>query len=145
MEEEKKEKVEEIEDEKGSSVVNGEKTEGESGLRRRKVIGGVSKIESVEQWRKLKQESEADGTPLVVDFTASWCKPCKKIAPFFAELSQKYPGNFVSVDVDEMDEIAGEAKAVSLPMFQVYKGGKMVKSLTGAFEKDLEQMIKAEC
>lgn len=55
VEEEKKEKVEEIEDEKGSSVVNGEKTEGESGLRRRKVIGGVSKIESVEQWRKLKQ------------------------------------------------------------------------------------------
>mmetsp|Transcript_34742 Transcript_34742/g.71683 ORF Transcript_34742/g.71683 Transcript_34742/m.71683 type:complete len:186 (+) Transcript_34742:34-591(+) len=145
-EEEKKEKTDEDFDET-QPLLGGDAADDASGLRKRKGgAAGVTKIESVDQWQQLQKESEAEGTPLVVDFTATWCKPCKKMAPFFEDLSRKYEkGRFVCVDVTEMDDIAAEAKAHSLPTFQIYRGTKMVKSMTGAYEKDLEQMVKAEC
>ena len=46
---------------------------------------------------------------LLVDFTASWCGPCKMIGPYFEELAGKFPGVvFVKVDVDDLDDVAAE-------------------------------------
>ncbi|RLN79433.1 hypothetical protein BBJ28_00016240 [Nothophytophthora sp. Chile5] len=79
-------------------------------------------------WRKLQ---------LIVDFWATWCKPCKEIAPVFEELSAKFPAAvFARVDVDEL-----EFKVASLPTFKVLKGGEVVDELSGAIKSALESMV----
>uniref|UniRef100_A0A7S3I681 Thioredoxin n=1 Tax=Favella ehrenbergii TaxID=182087 RepID=A0A7S3I681_9SPIT len=70
---------------------------------------------------------------VVVDFTATWCGPCQRIAPFFTELATKNPDvEFVKVDVDECDEVAASCGVQSMPTFHFYKDGKMIHSFSGA-------------
>ena len=81
---------------------------------------------------------------LLVDFTASWCGPCKMIAPFFEELAAKYPGVvFVKVDVDDLDEVAAECGISAMPTFQLYSNGVKVQELTGADKVKLEDLAKS--
>lgn len=84
----------------------------------------------------------ASGTT-VVDFTASWCGPCKAIAPFFEEMATKYTSvQLVKVDVDEVDQAAAEAGVSAMPSFFVYKEGKVVDQMVGASKEKLEELIK---
>nr|2YPM_A Chain A, LAFCA THIOREDOXIN [synthetic construct] len=87
--------------------------------------------------------SEADKL-VVVDFTATWCGPCKMIAPKFEELSEEYPDNvvFLKVDVDEVEDVAAEYGISAMPTFQFFKNGKKVDELTGANQEKLKAMIK---
>ncbi|KAE9023825.1 hypothetical protein PR002_g11620 [Phytophthora rubi] len=79
---------------------------------------------------------------LVVDFWATWCKPCLEIAPFFEELSGRFPAAvFARVDVDELDTVTEEFNVSSLPSFKVFKGGKVVDELSGAIKTALESMV----
>lgn len=80
-----------------------------------------------------------------MDFTASWCGPCKRIAPFFEELSAKYPSvTFIKVDVDDLDMVAGAAGIRAMPTFLIYKDGKPVPDakLEGASPDALEALVK---
>nr|2YOI_A Chain A, LECA THIOREDOXIN [synthetic construct]2YOI_B Chain B, LECA THIOREDOXIN [synthetic construct] len=86
--------------------------------------------------------SEADKL-VVVDFFATWCGPCKMIAPFFEELSEEYPDKvvFIKVDVDEVPDVAAKYGITSMPTFKFFKNGKKVDELVGANQEKLKQMI----
>ena len=70
-------------------------------------------------------------TPVLVDFTADWCPPCKMISPIYTQLSDKYSGiAFSKVDVDQVGDAAAEQRIRSIPTFQFYKDGKQVNQVT---------------
>ncbi|KAJ3075320.1 hypothetical protein HDU98_008568 [Podochytrium sp. JEL0797] len=76
---------------------------------------------------------------VVVDFTASWCGPCKAIKPFYAELASKHRHvSFVTVDIDQLKETAGKNQITSVPTFQFYKAGALVATMKGADPTQLQ-------
>ncbi|KAM4050540.1 thioredoxin-like [Anomaloglossus baeobatrachus] len=80
---------------------------------------------------------------IIVDFTAVWCGPCQKIAPFYESLACKYPGILLyKVDVDDAADIATECGIRAMPTFQFYKDGKKVDDLCGADPNKLEALVK---
>ncbi|KAF4044478.1 Thioredoxin [Phytophthora infestans] len=122
------------------SIVASEEKTSDEGLRQRKPQ--VTNVTSEEQWEKLMQQNQESNKALVVDFWATWCKPCVEIAPFFEELSARFPSAvFARVDVDELESVAEDFNVSSLPSFKVFKGGKVVDELSGAIRSALESMI----
>ena len=81
---------------------------------------------------------------VIIDFYATWCGPCKMIAPFFEELAAKYPAiKFVKVDVDQGMEIAQAYRISSVPSIVIFKDGHQQEMLTGFMPKAvLEEKIK---
>lgn len=75
---------------------------------------------------------EAD-KPVVVDFWATWCKPCVMVAPILDELAEEYNEriNFVKVDVDENPKTAARYGIMSIPALFIFKNGEPVKHLIG--------------
>ncbi|XP_032163454.1 thioredoxin isoform X1 [Mustela erminea] len=64
---------------------------------------------------------------VVVDFSATWCGPCKMIKPFFHSLSEKYSNVvFLEVDVDDCQDVASECEVKCMPTFQFFKKGQKV-------------------
>ncbi|KAI8914141.1 galactose-binding domain-like protein, partial [Gorgonomyces haynaldii] len=79
---------------------------------------------------------------VVIDFTASWCGPCKIMKPVFEQLSSRYPDAvFVSVDVDENKQIASRHGVTAMPTFQIYKQQQKLGEVKGADKQQLEQLI----
>ena len=79
---------------------------------------------------------------VVIDFTASWCGPCRFIAPFLAELARKLPQViFLKVDVDELKTVAQDWAVEAMPTFMFLKEGKIVDKVVGAKKDELEQKI----
>ena len=78
-----------------------------------------------------------------IDFTASWCGPCKKIGPVFEALAAEAGDRalFAKVDVDDGDEIAEVAGIRSMPTFQFYKLGEKVAEVQGADEAALRTQL----
>ena len=84
--------------------------------------------------------------PLVVDLWATWCGPCKAIAPIIAELAQEYEGKIAvgKCDVEENDDIAMEFGVRNIPTILFFKGGKLVDKFVGAASKSvLDEKFKA--
>lgn len=70
---------------------------------------------------------------VVIDFFADWCGPCQRIAPLFAELSEKFPTVvFLKVNVDETESIAEAFSISSLPTFVFLNKGNIYKRIEGA-------------
>lgn len=105
--------------------------------------GNVFVIASREDWESKLSDAKRNGKVVVVDFTATWCGPCRFIAPFFVELSQKYPQLlFLKVDVDDLSDISQEWDVHAMPTFLFIEGGKQVEKLVGANTAELENKVK---
>ena len=82
--------------------------------------------------------------PVVVDFWAEWCGPCKQIGPSLEELSEEYDGQvkIVKVNVDDNPVSPGQLGVRGIPALFLFKDGKMVATKTGAAPKsDLQNWI----
>ncbi len=92
-------------------------------------------------------ESYKNGSlPLVVDFWATWCGPCRALAPTIAQLAEQYEGQVVvgKCDVEENDDIAIDFGVRSIPTVIFFKDGKEVDRVVGAVAKPkLEEKFQA--
>ena len=78
-----------------------------------------------------------DDKPLVVDFFATWCGPCKKLSPTLDEVSEEFGDrvNIVKVDVDESEDLAMTYGIRSVPTVLFFKNGQQVDKFVGALPK----------
>ncbi len=76
-------------------------------------------------------------TPVLVDFWATWCPPCRQIAPSLDALAEEYQGQakIVKVDVDSEPSLAQQYGISSIPALLLFKGGEKVGELVGAYPK----------
>ena len=83
--------------------------------------------------------------PVLVDFWASWCMPCKVMAPVIEELARDYAGKaaFAKVNVDENPEVASRYNIMSIPHFIVFRNGRPTERIVGAIGRGpLEDALK---
>lgn len=91
-------------------------------------------------------ELVASGLPVVIDFGAEWCGPCKVVAPIIDELASEYEGKVVigKCDVDENDDMAMKFAVRNIPTIIFLKGGEIVDKHVGAATKAaLDTKVKA--
>lgn len=120
----------------------------------------VLTIDSEEEWENLMSQ---DSTTVIAKFTASWCKPCKAIQPFYVGLAEellllqqkqqqksstsnnnnnKTSYVFVTIDSDEYDEIAGQFGITMLPTFCIMQNNTLLDKYNGSDQTKLSDFIK---
>ncbi|ESK83894.1 thioredoxin [Moniliophthora roreri MCA 2997] len=107
----------------------------------------VQAIESQDDFQRIINS----GQPVVVDYWAEWCPPCKMIAPVFEELSnsEEYKGiGFYKVEADEHEALAdaiaeGEGGARSIPTFILFKDGKKLREVVGPNVEAIKTLLRS--
>ena len=86
---------------------------------------------------EFKKDVLDSNIPVLVDFWAEWCGPCKMVAPVLDELAKEYEGKIkiAKVDVDQNQQVAGNFNIRSIPTLLFFKNGQVVKQLIGAHPK----------
>lgn len=93
---------------------------------------------------KFEQEIVQSPIPVLVDFWADWCGPCRMLSPIVEELEQQYRGKLkvCKINIDEQPTLALLHKVMSIPTVSLYKDGKEVKRLIGLRDKpELDEAI----
>lgn len=87
--------------------------------------------------KNFESEALKSNVPVIVDFWADWCPPCKMLAPVFEELSSEYSGKlkFAKLNTDEASGIAQKYGVMSIPTLILFKGGKEAGRIVGAMPK----------
>ncbi len=88
----------------------------------------------------------AQGKPMIVDFWATWCGPCKKVAPYIEQLAEEYAEQAIigKVDVDENQDLPMQFGVRNIPTILFIKDGQVVDKQIGAVAKNvLEDKLKA--
>jgi thioredoxin 1 len=96
--------------------------------------------------KSFQQDVMASDVPVVVDFWAEWCGPCRMIAPSLEAIAGELAGKvkIAKLNIDENPEIAGQVGIRSIPTLMIFKGGKHVNTKVGAGSKgDLQKWIEA--
>ncbi|XP_029310297.1 thioredoxin-like [Cottoperca gobio] len=101
----------------------------------------------INNWKELKAALKDAGDKLVVvDFTATWCEPCRQISPVFhAQSTNAENVNvvFLTVDVDKASDASEKSKVNSMPTFHFYKNGKKVAEFSGSDKDALLEKLKS--
>ena len=79
----------------------------------------------------------ASDKPVMIDFWATWCGPCRMLAPIVDEIAAEYDGKIVvaKCNVDDADDVAVDFRIRNIPTIMFFKGGEMVNRLVGAVPK----------
>ena len=92
-------------------------------------------LNDLESWNQYYESDKC----LILDFTASWCKPCKIISPVFELLSEKYKDiTFIKVDVDDHQDLCAQRNIRCMPTFEFVKNKEIIYSIQGV---DIEKLI----
>ncbi len=100
-------------------------------------------VEVTEQ--NFEQEVLQSELPVLVDFWAEWCQPCKRIAPIVEELAQEYDGRLkvAKCDVDANPQLPGRFNIMGIPTLILFKNGQPVETIVGLRPKSyFEQVLK---
>ncbi|KAK1693104.1 hypothetical protein QYE76_009801 [Lolium multiflorum] len=106
--------------------------------------GNVHVITTKEDWDQKVAEANKDGKIVVANFSASWCGPCRVIAPVYAEMSKTYPQlMFLTIDVDDLMDFSSTWDIRATPTFFFLKNGQQIDKLVGANRPELEKKVQA--
>ncbi|MCR5101758.1 MAG: thioredoxin [Butyrivibrio sp.] len=92
----------------------------------------------------FKQEVIESDLPVLVDFYADWCGPCKMMAPVIAQIAGEYDGKIKvgKINVDDEPDLAQNYNVMSIPMLAIFKNGEIVEKSVGAVSKvKLQELI----
>ncbi|MED6219576.1 hypothetical protein PIB30_036996 [Stylosanthes scabra] len=104
--------------------------------------GNVHLITTKESWDQKLEEAKKDHKILIANFSATWCGPCKVIAPYYCELSEQYPSMmFLLVDVDELTDFSTSLDIRATPTFFFYRDGQQIDKLIGANRPELTKKV----